>query len=58
MSKAKMSVMADLQNRCPDVRWPVDFRPEDADLFLYSEIDIHAPIKRVWRHIVEATEWP
>jgi hypothetical protein len=51
-------MMAELQKRCPDIRWPVDFRPEDADLFIYSETDIQAPIQRVWHHIVKATEWP
>jgi len=51
-------MICDPQNGYPHIQWPADFRPENADLFAYGEIDIHAPIEIVWHHIVTATEWP
>jgi uncharacterized protein YndB with AHSA1/START domain len=48
----------DLANRSPDIHWPQDFSPDQADLFSHNELRIEASCERVWKHIVEATKWP
>jgi uncharacterized protein YndB with AHSA1/START domain len=48
----------DLAMRSADIRWPAGFSPDSADLFAHNEIFIHAPRSAVWRHIVEAENWP
>jgi hypothetical protein len=53
-----MSMKDDLANRSLDIHWPAGFTPDDADLFSHNELLIHARCERVWRHLVEATEWP
>jgi uncharacterized protein YndB with AHSA1/START domain len=56
--KVAMTMKDDLANRSHDIHWPQGFDPIRADLFSHNELLITATCERVWRHIIEATEWP
>ncbi|MGP4020686.1 SRPBCC family protein [Saccharopolyspora sp. 5N708] len=42
----------------PDIHWPAGFTPDRADLFVHNEMTINARRERVFRHLVEAPQWP
>jgi uncharacterized protein YndB with AHSA1/START domain len=48
----------DLVHRSPDIHWPSGFEPANADLFAHNEVLINASCERVWKHIVDANQWP
>jgi uncharacterized protein YndB with AHSA1/START domain len=48
----------DLAARSPDIHWPAPFSPAAADLFSHNQLLIEAPCERVWKHIVDAGNWP
>jgi uncharacterized protein YndB with AHSA1/START domain len=52
------TMKADLAARSPDIHWPVEFTPKAADLFSHNERLIEAPCETVWKHIVDAGNWP
>ena len=53
-----MSMNDDLAHRSPDIHWPAGFEPANADLFAHNEMLVNAPCGRVWKHIVDANQWP
>ncbi len=53
-----MTMHEDLSRRSRDIHWPEGFNPETADLFAHNELTMAAPCDRVWRHIVDARDWP
>jgi hypothetical protein len=48
----------DLVQRSPSIHWPAGFEPANADLFAHNEVLINASCGRVWKHIVDANQWP
>ena len=53
-----MSMKDDLAHRSPDIHWPAGFEPQKADLFAHNDLIIDASCERVWKHIIEASQWP
>lgn len=53
-----MSMKDDLAHRSSEIHWPAGFEPEKADLFAHNDLIVNASCERVWRHIIEATQWP
>lgn len=56
--KNVMTMKDDLASGSPDIHWPTGFSPAEADLFSHNEGWINASCEQVWKHIVEAVEWP
>jgi uncharacterized protein YndB with AHSA1/START domain len=48
----------DLAARSPDIHWPDRFSPTAADLFSHNELLIEASCDKVWKRIVDASNWP
>jgi uncharacterized protein YndB with AHSA1/START domain len=40
------------------IRWPAQYRPEEASFFVHNQIDIDAPAEDVWNVIIQAETWP
>ena len=53
-----MTMKQDLADREKDIHWPEGFDPAQADLFSHNALVINASCERIWKHIVDATEWP
>ena len=48
----------DLTQASPQIRWPEGFRPQEADVFVHNEVDIHAPAAVIWENLIDASKWP
>ena len=53
-----LTINADGAHRSPDIHWPNDHTPQQADLFAHNELIIHASCAVVWKHIIAAIKWP
>jgi uncharacterized protein YndB with AHSA1/START domain len=53
-----MTMRDDLVRRSADIHWPAGFEPENADLFAHNEALINASCERIWKHLVDAKQWP
>jgi uncharacterized protein YndB with AHSA1/START domain len=43
----------------PDaIRWPAQYRPDDAGFFVHNEIHVKAPPSVVWEELIRAEAWP
>lgn len=52
------TMKVDLAARSADIHWPIRFSPTAADLFSHNELLIEASCETVWKHIVDARNWP
>ncbi|HEX6565063.1 MAG TPA: SRPBCC domain-containing protein [Chthoniobacterales bacterium] len=57
-SSGNSTIKADLAKRTQDVHWPSGFSPDEATLFAHNEVFIKASCATVWRHLVDAQNWP
>ena len=53
-----MMMQQDLANRLPNIHWPPDFSPDQADYFAHNDLYIAAPCEKVWQKFVAVTQWP
>jgi hypothetical protein len=57
-SSGESTIKDDLAKRSPDIHWPSGFSPSEATLFAHNEVFIKASCTTVWRHLVDAQNWP
>jgi uncharacterized protein YndB with AHSA1/START domain len=48
----------DLARADARIHWPEGMTPRDADAFVHNEIEIKAPARVIWEHLVAAPRWP
>jgi hypothetical protein len=53
-----LTANGDGAQRSKDIHWPDGFHPEQADLFAYNEIVVHASCEKVFANFVDAQAWP
>ena len=53
-----LTINGDGAQRNPDIHWPKGQHPEDADLYVHSEIMVNASCETVFANIVDAQSWP
>ena len=53
-----ISMKEDVAHHSPDIHWPAGFEPAKADLFAHNDLIVNASCDRVWRHIIDAGQWP
>jgi len=41
-----------------EIRWPENYRPEDASFYVHNAIEINANPQKVWEILVNAEDWP
>ena len=55
------SVKKTVENSKPNsekIKWPDNYRPENASFFVHNEIEINAKPQVVWDILVKAEDWP
>jgi hypothetical protein len=57
-ASGESTIKDDLAQRSQDIRWPSGFSPGEATLFAHNEVFIKASRETVWRHLVDAQNWP
>jgi len=57
-SSGESTIKDDLAKRSKDIHWPSGFSPSQATVFAHNEVFIKASCTTVWRHLVEAQNWP
>jgi len=57
-SAGQSTIKDDLAKRSKDIHWPSGFSPSEAIVFAHNEVFIEASCTTVWRHLVDAPNWP